>query len=234
MSDPAKYSLSNDIFLVRGEAGYLVFIMLKAREACELIQGVTQDSFIASYACRRDVVNCLRDICEAAKRISKQLRNSVHIHWQALDEVILLDWQDANAVWDLATNRLNDLASSIKSLKPVFASNFVVTIRSNLLREPSCLGGRTLASFTMNQAMTKSRPRTTTKLNLQIGYFKITKLRSGLVRHPESQRSPPIGQESQPPLSDRVARWETLTLCFLIPTDLKRWWRSNASGSRHQ
>jgi len=38
MSDPVQYCLSNDVFLVRGESGYLVFIMLKAREACELVR----------------------------------------------------------------------------------------------------------------------------------------------------------------------------------------------------
>ena len=115
----------NNVLLVRGETSYLVFIMLKAREAYGVVQETTQAAFIASYACQREVSNCLRDICEATKRISNPLRSRIKIPWQILDEIQTLDKRDASAVLDLAVNRLRDLDSGIKSLNPVFACDFV-------------------------------------------------------------------------------------------------------------
>ena len=107
---------------VRGEAAYLVFIMLKAKEICNLIAEVDEAAFISSYALRRDVLNYLHAICAASEKLTSHIKQGLIIPWEILSQIKGLDKQDAKAIWEMANNLIPQLKTAIESLNPRFVS----------------------------------------------------------------------------------------------------------------
>lgn len=110
---------------VRGEAAYLAFIMLEAKEVCSLMVGVEKADFILSHAQQRDVLNCIRAIDNAEDKITAQAKQDLKIPWELLNQIKALDKTNADDVWNAANNLIPKLRTAIESLNPQFVSKQV-------------------------------------------------------------------------------------------------------------
>lgn len=117
-------SYLNSTFLpVRGEAAYLAFIMLKAKEISSLVNGVEKSDFISSRARQRDVSNCIHAISEAEEKITAQAKQETDILWKLLCQIKALDRLNADEIWEVAVNLIPKARTEIESLNLRFVSD---------------------------------------------------------------------------------------------------------------
>ncbi|MDQ1613267.1 MAG: hypothetical protein QOG00_3198 [Pyrinomonadaceae bacterium] len=116
------FHIGSTSLAVRGEAAYLAFIMLKAKEVCSLLVGVQKSDFNLSYAMQRDVLNCIHAIGEADNKITAQVKRDLDISWELLCQIKALDKSSADDVWNAANNLIPKLRTAIESLNLQFVA----------------------------------------------------------------------------------------------------------------
>jgi uncharacterized protein with HEPN domain len=120
---PNPLIMTASFLLACGEAAYVAFIFLKAKEVCELISGVDESTFCSSHARQHEVISCLRAIEEADDKITGHLRQDLNISWEILSQVKALDKRNIPNVWEAVTSIIPRLKTDIEQLNPKFVSH---------------------------------------------------------------------------------------------------------------